>query len=306
MRREPVKHHYIPQFILKNFCFEDKRLFYYDKQSGEISVKETKDVFWERNLYRDEINYVDDPVKIEKDLAKYEQEVAQILKERFLDGREIYISPQEDDKIRLFFAIMGFRSLNISQLFDAKLTKQSKKYYKQYQIDGDFLDLWKRNLGYLVQCRSFDEVWNHPQIDDPMKLFIRRDTVGYFGKYIVVAEASDDDDFIIGDTYPVAVTGTKANGLPLNMYDIFPISSKRVFLMANIGIAGTPRDVLFLRNFLFMPPVYKKEQNLLRIRVRKMCRDEVQYINKEIATNANQGFVFRNHPATLSQLQDKS
>ena len=305
MRREPVKHHYIPQFILRNFCFEDKRLLYYDKQTGEISFKETKDVFWERNLYRDEVNYVDDPVKIEKDLARYEQEVAQILKERFLDGREIYITPQEDDKLRLFFAIMGFRALNIRQLFGAKLTKQSKKYYKQYQADGDFLDLWKRNLGYIVQCRSFDEVWNHPQIDDPMKMFFRRDTVGYFGKYIVVAEADGNDAFILGDIYPVAVTGAKANGLPLNMYEIFPISAKRVLLIANLGVEGTPRDVLFLRNFLFMPPVYKKEQNLLRIRVRKMCRDEVQYINKEIAINASQGFVFRHHPATLPQLQDK-
>ena len=231
--------------------------------------------------------------------------MAQILKEHFLDGREIYITPQEDDKLRLFFAIMGFRALNISQLFGAKLTQQSKKYYKQYQADGDFLDLWKRNLGYIVQCRSFDEVWNHPQIDAPMKFFIRRDTVGYFGKYIVVAEADDNDTFILGDIYPVNVTGTKADGLPLNMYDIFPISSKRVLLMANIGVEGTPRDVLFLRNFLFMPPVYKKEQNLLRIRVRKICRDEVQYINKEIAGNANLGFVFSHHQATIPQLQDK-
>lgn len=305
MRREPVKHHYIPQFILRNFCFEDNRLLYCNKETGEVSVKETKDIFMVRNLYRDEINHAADPVQIEKDLARYEQEVAQILKERFLDGREIYITPQEDDKLRLFFAIMGFRSLNISQLFGAKLTKQSKKYYKQYQTDGGFLDLWKRNLGYIVQCRSFDEVWNHPQIDDPMKIFFRRDTVGYFGKYIVVAEASDDDDFIIGDTYPVVVTGTNTNGLPLNMYDIFPISSKRVLFMANLGVEGTPRDVLFLRNFLFLPPKYIQEQNLLRIRVKKLSRDEVQHINKEIAINANQGFAFRYHPISLSLPQDE-
>lgn len=141
MPHEPVKHHYIPQFILRNFCFTDHRLFYYDKQSGKISIKETKDVFWERNLYRDEINYADDPVKIEKNLAKYEQEVAQILKERFLSGQDIFITPQEDDKLRLFFAMMGIRALNISQVFGAKLTKQSQKYYKQYQTDGNFLDL---------------------------------------------------------------------------------------------------------------------------------------------------------------------
>ncbi len=305
MRREPVKHHYIPQFILRNFCFEDNRLLYYDKQTGEVSVKETKDVFMVRNLYRDEINYAADPVKIEKDLAQYEREVAQLLKERFLDAQEIYITPQEDAKLRLFFAIMGFRSLNTNQIFGTTLSKQSKKYYGQYQADGDFLDLWKRNLGHIVQCRSFEDVWNHPQIDDPIKIIFHRDTVGYFGKYIAVAEADDDDAFVIGDIYPVAVSGTLSNGLPLNMYNIFPISSNRVLFMTNIGVEGTPRDVLFLRNFLFLPPKYIHEQNLLRIRVKKLSRDEVQYLNTEIANNANKGFAFRHHPISLPLLQDE-
>ena len=120
--------------------------------------------------------------------------------------------------------------------------------------------------------------------------------------YDALITVSDDDDFIIGDIYPVVVTGTLSNGLPLPMYEIFPISSKRVLFMANLGVEGTPRDVLFLRNFLFLPPKYIQEQNLLRIRVKKLSRDEVKYINKEIAINANQGFVFHHHPTPLPML----
>ena len=74
-----------------------------------------------------------------------------------------------------------------------------------------------------MQCRSFEEVWNHPHIDEPMKVFSRRDTDGIFGKYIAVAEANDENAFLISDTYPVVVNGILPNGLPLNMYDIFPI-----------------------------------------------------------------------------------
>ena len=265
MHPEPIRHHYIPQFILKNFCFKERFLYYFDKQTGCVSVKDTRDVFMARNLYRDEINCVADPVKIEKDLAEYEREIAQIIKERFLSGREVHITPQENEMLKLFFAIMGFRSLNAKRSFDDSSSLRSKAYCKSYQPDGNTLDFWKRNLGYIVRCRSFKEVWDHPQIDDPIKVFSHRDTVGYFGKYIAIAEANMPNSFLIGDTYPVAVSGVLPNGLLMPMYDIFPISPQRVLIMASNGVQGTPRDVLFLREFLFQPPKYDESANLLRI-----------------------------------------
>lgn len=293
MHPEPIRHHYIPQFILKNFCFEDRRLRYFDKQTGCISVKDTRDVFMVRNLYRDEINYATDPVKIEKDLADYEREIAPIIKERFLTEREIFLTTEEDEKLRLFFAIMGFRARSTKLCFGEEISKQSKKFYKQYQADGNILDFWKRNLGYVVQCRSLEEVLNHPHIDDPIKTFFQRDTIGYFGRYIAVVEANDENAFVIGDTYPVTIQGILDNGLALIMYEIFPISSNRVLFMANNGVQETPKEVLVLRKFLFQPPKYIEEANMLRIRVRKLCTDEIQHINREVAKNASQGFAFR-------------
>lgn len=304
MHPEPIRHHYIPQFILKNFCFEDRRLHYFDKQTGCISVKDTRDIFMVRNLYRDEINCTADPVKIEKDLADYEREVAPIIKERFLTEREIFLTKEEDAKLRLFFAIMGFRSLNAKLCFGEEISKQSKKFYKQYQADGNILDFWKRNLGYVVQCRSLKEVLNHPHIDDPIKTFFQRDTIGYWGRYIAVVEANEENAFVIGDTYPVVIQGIRPNGSPLIMYEIFPISSNRVLFMANNGVQGTPKDVLVLREFLFQPPKYMEEANMLRIRVRKLCTDEIHHINREVAKNASQGFAFRSLSTPLP-LDDK-
>ena len=75
MNKEPIRLHYIPQFILRNFCFNDRGdLFYFDKENSKTTVKSTRDVFMARNLYRDEINSPDEPAKIEKDMARFENE----------------------------------------------------------------------------------------------------------------------------------------------------------------------------------------------------------------------------------------
>ena len=73
MKKEAIKHHYIPKFILKNFCFDDfGHTNYYDRKSGEISIQDIRDIFMQRNLYRDEINHQDAPTQIETDLGRYE------------------------------------------------------------------------------------------------------------------------------------------------------------------------------------------------------------------------------------------
>lgn len=90
--REPVRHHYIPQFILRNFCIRhSNHLYYMDVCTREVSVQNTRDVFEVKNLYRDEINCGDYPTKIEADLARFESEAAQIIKGKFLREQEIVI-----------------------------------------------------------------------------------------------------------------------------------------------------------------------------------------------------------------------
>ena len=224
------------------------------------------------------------------------------MKERFLSEREIFLSAEEEAKIRLFFAIMGFRSINANHLFGDKIKDQTKAFYSHYQADENILDTWKRNLGYIVQCRSFEEVWSHPHIDAPIKLFFRRDTEGYWGKYIAVAEANEKNAFVIGDAYPTTTTGILPNNVPVNIYDIFPISSKRVLFLVNNGAQSAPRDVLGLRQFLLQPPKRMEQTNMIRIRVRKLCADEVQYINREVATAAQHGFAFQQLSSPLPQI----
>ena len=83
---EPIRHHYIPQFLLRNFSYDAGKRFvyYYDKKKKSLEEKQIRDVFMVKNLYRDERSFPDLPTKTEGALAKYESEVAPILQEKIL------------------------------------------------------------------------------------------------------------------------------------------------------------------------------------------------------------------------------
>ena len=295
MRKEPIRHHYIPQFILRNFaCDNDKKLaYYYDKESQSTSQREICEVFMERNLYRDEINYADVPVQIEYDLSKYEREVAELIKAKFLDKRKIELTEGEDDAIKLFFAIMSFRNINAKEQFNDKASKEFKDFYKYFQENEDLEDFWKRNLGHLVRCRSMRDVANHTEIDPPVKLFMRRDTYSISGKYIIVVEPKEGDGFILGDCYPLVFTG---DYLRLPLYDVCPISPNRAIIFASVGVDHTPRDVLSLRLGVFDTPEINKKGNSVII-TKRLLLDEVQFINREIEKNSHKGFIFSKYNA---------
>lgn len=248
MKKEPIRHHYIPQFILRNFaCDNDRKCVYYCDKSLSISIREIREIFMERNLYRDEINCKDRPVQIEYDLSVYEREVAELIKAKFLDKRKIELSPEENNMLKLFFAIMSFRNISTKEQFGGVCSQEFRDFYKCFQVDENFEDFWKRNLGFLVKCRSMKEVANHPQIDLPIKTFMQRDTYALYGKYIIVVEPKEGN-FIIGDCYPLVFIG---DHLRLPLYDVCPISPNRAIIFASVGIDQTPRSVLGLRLGVF-------------------------------------------------------
>ena len=290
MKKEPVRHHYIPQFILRNFaCDNDKELaYYYDKESQSTSQREIQEVFMERNLYRDEINYADVPVQIEYDLSKYEGEVAKLIKAKFLDKRKIELTEEEDSMLKLFFAIMSFRNINAKEQFSDKASKEFKDFYKYFQENEDLEDFWKRNLGHLVKCRSMQDVANHTEIDPPIKDFMRRDTYGLLGRYVIIVESRAGENFILGDCYPLIIFGHRRL-LPL--YDISPISPNRAIIFANTEAVAEARDVLMLRPGIFDLPEISENGNCTIV-TKRLLLEEVQFINREIEKNSHTGFIF--------------
>ncbi|MCM1193828.1 MAG: DUF4238 domain-containing protein [Butyrivibrio sp.] len=294
MNTEPIRHHYIPQFILRNFCFNDRgNLFYYDKKQSHTFIKKTRDIFMAPNLYRDEVNNPDEPTKIEGDMARFEGEVSQLITGKFLKQDEIKITLEEDEKLKIFFAIMSFRSRITSHKFGIGASEENRKFYSMYQKDGNLSDFWKRNLGNLVNCRSLKEVWAHKEIDEPIKIFLRRDTCGYFGLYFVVAERRGPMDFIISDVYPTVVSGVTDWELKLMLYSIFPISPDRVVLLTANGACGAPKNVAFFSNEILRKPKLNSDRKSITIRTRKMYENEVRYVNSVLLSEAQEGVAFR-------------
>ncbi len=297
---EPKRHHYIPQFILKNFCFDNKKhVSFFDKRTKQISVLETCNVFMSPHLYRDEINSPDDPVKLEKDFARFENEISRIIKSKFLDGDSITLNMEEDAKLRLFFAIMGFRAKKTRDLFAKGLSKESKDLYARSQPDLNFLDLWKRNLGYIVNCRSIQEIICHPEIDEHLKIFFERDTFGIAGMYFAVADCEGCDEFIIGDCYPVVVIGDVLKPpiqkfgkqpLKIHMYSVFPVSPNRVIFMMSNGVDNTPRGVLGFRAGVATLPKMN-EDGTYTIRTKELYPEEVKFLNAMIFKEAKEGVI---------------
>ena len=108
-KSEPIRHHYIPQFILKPFCFEDNHLYYYSKDNSTVVVEDIRDVFMVRNLYRDEQNSPENPVYIEEALSGMEREASGVIR-TFCNEKNIVLTKSQNDMLKLFFAIMSFIS----------------------------------------------------------------------------------------------------------------------------------------------------------------------------------------------------
>ena len=292
--KEPVRHHYIPQFILRNFKREDGYVSYYDCSKGSVESKRTEEIFMTRNLYRDTINHPDEPVKIEKDLARFENEASKIIN-KFLKDDEVVLSVEEDDCLKLFFAIMGFRADRVKEMFSESVDDEFKEFYSIFQKDGDLTDFWKRNLGILVNCRSLKQVLDNPNIDSPVKAFMVRDTCGLIltGLYFLPVEVRGGEDFMISDCYPAVFDGISEDGMTsIPMYSVYPISPKRaLFLMAD-GVENAPSYASgFDKNF-FRKPIIKRDGKTAVFRMQKIYETEVKNINDTLFRCASEGTAF--------------
>lgn len=294
-KHEPIRHHYVPRFLLKPFCFEDTKINYYDKTTGEVSVKDTKDIFVEKNFYRDDINNEDDPMKLENDLARFESDISSIIR-KLLKDDEIIVTTEEYKMLQMFFAVMLYRRRNIKNEFSGDVTDEFREFYSNYQEDQNFTDFWKRNLGYIVNCRSIEDVLGNPHIDEPMKLFLIRDTVGLFDSYFVVVERRGKEDFLLNEAYSSKMEVGQQGGFHMALYNFYPISPKRMIIKVCNGVETAPKTVTsvawFKKDVLKKPKLIGKNQFILN--VRKIYEEEVKRINSYFFHYSLAGIAFQN------------
>lgn len=289
-KNNPVRHHYIPRFLIRNFADEDGMVYYVDKASKANIKKHPEDIFVINNMYRDEINSPDEPVRMEKDLAKFESEVAGIIR-KMLVGDEIRIYRREEEALRLFLAIMSFRSERTRSYFSKGVSGFGEKYFEKFQEDGDFTDFWKRNLGELVKCRSLRDVFKSEKIDEPIKVFMHRDMYGILGSYFTVFEKRGKEDFVLSDAFPDVFEGSWDNGLKWPLYNICPISKKRVLVQFANGVEAAPDSVVQFDKKVIRRPQLSRDGNLLMFKVQRIYQKDVEWINEAAIENSHVGYI---------------
>lgn len=292
MNRKPIRHHYIPQFILRSFRYDDEHLYFYDKKTKGVLVKRPGEVFMERNLYRDTINHPDESTQTEKDLGKYENEMAPVLK-RFIYSADIILTHEEDEKLKLFFAIMGFRSGRMLDYFGDNLSQENKEFYSLFQEDGDLVDFWRRNLAALANCRYIRDVMNNPEIDKPVQIFMLRDSFAVYGTSFMLLERRGPDPFVLSDCYPVVVTGMTDGGLELPMYSVFPISPNHTVIQFSNGIEACAPTVIGFEKAFFKPAIKQSNGKTIRIRKQLVYEQDVRRLNKMSIRHAEKGVILQ-------------
>lgn len=290
--KEPIRHHYIPQFILRNFSFDGTdKVHYFDVSSKSSSIFSTRDIFMEKNLYRDEINHSDDPTEIEHDLASFEGWASHLIKEKILGKREISLSPDEDEKLKMFLAVMGLRNQNAHNIFSQTLSLESREFYSRWQNDGNLVDFWKRNLGKIIKHNHIINVLEDNSIDEPFRVFFARDTFGITGSYFVFLERRGPIKFAISDCYPVETRGTDENGNQmLWMYSAFPLSPDQVILHVANGVLGAPLYARDFNDYVLRKP-YMGNDGMIHFTSKKIYEFDVDRLNHDVIRHAKVGVV---------------
>ena len=113
-KQEPKKHHYIPRFILKNFNNENGQVNYWNIEKDKLEKRNTKSVFMNIDMYRDESLNHEDPTQIESKLSIFEREIAELISNKILNKEEIILDRRELGKLKIFTTLLSFRSRWIS------------------------------------------------------------------------------------------------------------------------------------------------------------------------------------------------
>lgn len=235
-KQEPKRHHYIPQFILKNFHNENQQINYWDITKAKLEARNTKSIFMEKNMYRDEKFNFNDPTKIETQFAVFESEISELIAQKIIDKKEIILTRSELEKLRIFTFLLSFRSNYRKTQYDkSNFDLLTKTILEQSCQSNDFSDLWKQELDILTTCRSYEDIKNSKKIDPIIHQEILNDLIGY---YMTFVDAMGEH-FLLSDIYPTAEIYPVTNNINIYIHFIFPISPKRALILNHIAFKET-------------------------------------------------------------------
>lgn len=319
MSNEAKRHHYIPQFILRNFTDTNGKIYYWDMENNKLKKAKIRDIFMNLNMYRDEINHDDNPTYIEKSLSIFENDIAKLIKEKFLNTSIIKITRKELESLRIYLELQSFRDdYRKKQYANGNFDSSTKEILLKYAPDGDFENLWKKEIEAISKCRTIEEIRNS-KIIDPI---IKQDFINLMmGQYMTIVDARGED-FLLSDVYPTLEIFPISNGINLHLHFIYPISMNRAILLNHIMFKkGYAQDEPFRtiksiskfnNNMLTEPKNIYKTSGILSLddiyiyKPQKIYEKDVLYINALILNEAKVGIGFKNKSRVIHSIKDYS
>ena len=290
LQKSHVRQHYIPQFILKNFCYDQnkEKVFFFKVGENECSSEFVSNVFMEKHLY----STAENPVEIEESLARFEADLAPIFK-KFSQDSEISLTFAEDEHLRIFLSLLAFRAVSTRDQF-GNMSDLSKALYSRNSDDADMKDLWLKNVHLLSRNRTIKEILTDPEVSDPLKFFLFREFSAF---YMCLLERRGNVDFHISDCYPVVMygeTGWKGKAIDLPIYYFYPISDSRVIVLVTNHIKDVPKSLSYLDcDKMLKGPKHSLDGTHLLFRPARVYSSEVDWINEMVIKNAKAGIVVK-------------
>lgn len=304
MVSEPKRHHYIPQFILKNFNDENSQIYYWDIANKELQKRNTRSVFMNMHMYRDDNNYPNQPTIIESALADFECEISKIINGKLLEDNQVVLKRNELEQLRIFLSLLSFRSnLRMEQYKDNKFDKFTRDVLKEFS-DEDFESLWKKELLELAKARSYDEIRENQNIDPIIKTDFLNDLEGM---YMTLIDARGGD-FIISDIYPTLEIFPIQPNVNIHLHCLYPLSPTRMLLLNHIMFKKEIDDPIYNRMVSFSQisgdMIVRPENKYVlngaflsndeyKYKVKKIYAKDVQYLTALQLNEAKVGVVFR-------------
>ena len=305
MKQEAHKHHYIPRFILKNFNDENGQVNYWNIEKNKLEKRNIKSIFMNVDMYRDELLNEDDPTQIESKFSVFECEIADLIAKKILDKDEVVISRRELEKLRIFITLLSFRSNSrMEQYKNNQFDDSTREKLLKFQPDGNFEELWKRELDTLATCRSYQEIQESDVIDPIIKLDFTNDLMGFYMTFI----DARGGQFILSDIYPtleIFPTGV-AN---IHMHCMLPLSPTRMLLLNHVmfkkenennPMLTEMRTLSQIKGDAIVPPKNKyasygllNKDDQYIYKVKKVYKSDVQYMNALVLNETRVGIIFR-------------
>lgn len=187
-----VNSHYVPQFLLRNFCKDDK-IQYFDIATKSVEQRSTKSVFSERGYY---------PDNLEKELCyKIEAQFANVLNKKIVNERYKITLDQQDMLILKKFLIVTMLRVKDENLdhniWYRELIKSeiiSEDDATKAYLSGDFFDA----INKVLNANTIDVLLEMTEKERNINLFtFIKDSI--FSYNVFVRTNNSKEDFVITD-----------------------------------------------------------------------------------------------------------